>query len=105
MSLNRGVNVLQAAAFGWIFWDEIKSLVNAMDLAVRLPVPDELNALREELDALDPNTTKGLAWKSISLRTPLISKHMYTHDHGHASQPTQAHCACSAFGQASHTHT
>ena len=31
--------------------------------------------------------------------------HIYTQGYGQARQPIQAHCACSAFGQASHTHT
>ena len=35
----------------------------------------------------------------------MAHKHIYIHCHGQASQPPQAYCACSAFGQAAHTHT
>ena len=35
----------------------------------------------------------------------IICKHTYTQSHGQARQLTQAYCACSAFGRASHTHT
>ena len=49
----------------------------------------------------------GIEYHQLSRVTShvFVNTHTYVHGYGHASQPTQAYCACSAFGQAAHTHT
>ena len=59
------VNVLQAASFGWLLWHDISELLDVIKLVVMLNYMAEWNALIKELEKLDPNTIKGLAWQSI----------------------------------------
>ena len=59
------VNVLQAASFGLILWHDISELMNVIEFVLMLNDMTEWNALMKELDKLDPNTTRGLAWQGI----------------------------------------
>ena len=64
-TLNKSVPFFQAAFFGLILWDNIKSLAVEIDLVARLNNEDELEAFIGALDALDPNTPRWLAWQII----------------------------------------
>ena len=64
-TLNKFVTVFQAASFGLILWDNIKSLAVEIDLVARLNNEDELEAFIGALDDLDPNTPRWLAWQII----------------------------------------
>ena len=59
------VNVLQAASFSWLLWHDISELLDVIKLVVMLNYMAEWNALIKELEKLDPNTIKSLAWQSI----------------------------------------
>ena len=59
------VNVLQAASFGLILWHDISELMDVMNLVLRRDDTVEWNALMKELDKLDPNTPRRLAWQGI----------------------------------------
>ena len=61
-TLNKFVTVPLATAFGLFLWDDIKSLMEAGR-------PGRMEGLKDELDALDPNTLRGLAWQSQRPRT------------------------------------
>ena len=64
-TLNKFVTVFQAASFGLILWDNIKSLAVEIDLVARLNNEDELEAFIGGLDDLDPNTPRWLAGQII----------------------------------------
>ena len=64
-TLNKLIPVFQAASFGLILWDNIKSLAAEIDLVARLKGEDELEAFMDALDELDPNTLRWLAWQTI----------------------------------------
>ena len=64
-TLNKFVTVFQAASFGLILWDNIKSLAVAIALVARLNNEDELEAFMDALDDLDPNTPRWLEWQII----------------------------------------
>ena len=59
------VNVLQAASFSWLLWHDISELLDVITLFVMLDDRAKGKALIKELEKLDPNTIKGLAWQSI----------------------------------------
>ena len=67
-TLNKFVTVFQAASFGLILWDNIKSLAVEIDLVARLNNEDELEAFIGGLDDLDPNTPWWLAGQIIRAR-------------------------------------
>ena len=64
-TLNKFVTVLQAVSFGLILWRDSAELLTEIVLVDILNDMDAREALREELEALDPNTPRGLAWQII----------------------------------------
>ena len=64
-TINKFVNVLQAACFGWLLWHEISELIEILDLVVMRNDLAEFQALTNALDKLDPHTIRGLAVQSI----------------------------------------
>ena len=73
---NTLVTVVQAASFGLFLWHDISELVEVINRTMRLDDSAEWKALMDELDALDPNTTQGLAWQGIKAYTNAYAKEL-----------------------------
>ena len=61
-TINKAVTIARVAAIGFTLWKEIKTLANEI---AQLNPYEELNAFMDELDELDPNSLRGLAWQTI----------------------------------------
>ena len=108
-TLNKFVAVFQAASFGLILWDNIKSLAVEIDLVARLNGEDELEAFIGALDDLDPNTPPvvGVAnHQNLGQRTRLLiyNSCIYTEPWTRQPASTSLLCLLSFWTGFAHTH-